>query len=123
MPGPALRTEPGSVTLGRVSARGDRTGTREAGLRPAIERWSAAPVVFLHRMPRWTLLTAVFVLLAIGMIGGGWVAAAALLALAAFLAWFAYLNWPALDGSGKLLRIAALVVLVGFAVGRGLEQF
>ncbi|TQM70288.1 hypothetical protein FHX41_4011 [Actinomadura hallensis] len=80
-------------------------------------------MVFLHRMPRWTLLTAVFVLLAIGMIGGGWVAAAALLALAAFLAWFAYLNWPALDGSGKLLRIAALVVLVGFAVGRGLEQF
>ncbi|TDC70350.1 hypothetical protein E1200_05455 [Actinomadura sp. GC306] len=106
-----------------MNARGDQAGTRATGVRATIERWSAAPVVFLHRIPRWTLLVAVFALLAIGMIGTGWAAAAGLLALAALLAWFAYLNWPALDGSGRLLRIVALAVLVGFAVGRALERF
>jgi hypothetical protein len=96
---------------------------RPGGLRAAIERRSAAPVVFLHRLPRWVLLVAVFVLLVIGMAGTGWVAAAGLLVLAAALGWFAYLNWPALDGSGRLLRIVALAVLTAFALGRGIGRF
>lgn len=92
-------------------------------MRAAVERWSAAPVVFLHRAPRWGLLAAVFALLVIGMAGTGWVAAAGPLVLAAVLAWFAYLNWPALDGSGRVLRVVALAVLVGFALGRGIGRF
>lgn len=80
-------------------------------------------MVFLHRIPRWTLLAAVFALLAVGMIGTGLVAAAGLLVLAAVLLWFAYLNWPALDTSGRILRVVALMILVGFAVGRALERF
>ncbi|GAA2267857.1 DUF6703 family protein [Actinomadura sp. NPDC048955] len=98
-------------------------GERATGLRAAVERRSATAVVFLHRMPRWILLVAVFVLLVIGMAGTGWVAAAGLLVLAAALGWFAYLNWPALDGSGRVLRLAALAVLVGFALGRGIGRF
>ncbi|TDD80806.1 hypothetical protein E1293_19885 [Actinomadura darangshiensis] len=98
-------------------------GEGGTGLRAAVERRSAAPVVFLHRMPRWVLLVAVFVLLVIGMAGSGWVAAAGLLVLAVALAWFAYLNWPALDGSGRILRIVALAILVGFALGRGIGRF
>ncbi|MFD0541651.1 DUF6703 family protein [Actinomadura luteofluorescens] len=98
-------------------------GERATGLRAAVERRSATAVVFLHRMPRWVLLVAVFVLLVIGMAGTGWVAAAGLLVLAAALGWFAYLNWPALDGSGRVLRLAALAVLVGFALGRGIGRF
>lgn len=111
-----------------MEARGKRdtgehgTGER-TGMRPAVERWSAAPVVFLHRMPRWLLLVAVFALLVIGMVGTGWAAAAALLVLAAALGWFAYLNWPAVDGSGRVLRIVALAILVGFALGRGIGRF
>ncbi|MFI0409820.1 DUF6703 family protein [Actinomadura sp. 3N508] len=97
-------------------------GEQGSGLRAAVERWSAAPVVFLHRLPRWVLLVAVFVLLVIGMAGTGWVAAAAVLVLAVALAWFAFLNWPALDGSGRALRVVALVVLVGFALGRGIGR-
>ncbi|MCP9954643.1 DUF6703 family protein [Actinomadura madurae] len=96
---------------------------RRTGLRAAVERRSAAPVVFLHRMPRWVLLVAVFALLVVGMAGTGWVAAAGVLALAAALAWFAYLNWPALDGPGRILRLVALAVLVGFALGRGFGRF
>ncbi|TDC46077.1 hypothetical protein E1281_28785 [Actinomadura sp. KC345] len=109
-----------------MNARRGQAGTQDTGatgMRAAIERWSAVPVVFLHRVPRWTLLVAVFALLAAGMVGSGWVAAAGLLVLAAALAWFAYLNWPALDGGGRALRVVALVVLVGFAVGRALERF
>ncbi|GAA4291768.1 hypothetical protein GCM10023178_64690 [Actinomadura luteofluorescens] len=105
--------------VGRVETRGERA----TGLRAAVERRSATAVVFLHRMPRWVLLVAVFVLLVIGMAGTGWVAAAGLLVLAAALGWFAYLNWPALDGSGRVLRLAALAVLVGFALGRGIGRF
>jgi energy-coupling factor transporter transmembrane protein EcfT len=98
-------------------------GERGSGLRAAIERRSAAPVVFLHRLPRWVLLVAVFLLLVVGMAGTGWVAAAGLLVLAVALAWFAYLNWPELDGSGRVLRVVALAILVGFALGRGIGRF
>ncbi len=80
-------------------------------------------MVFLHRLPRWVLLVAVFLLLVVGMAGTGWVAAAGLLVLAVALGWFAYLNWPALDGSGRVLRIVALAALVGFALGRGIGRF
>ncbi|MBA9006880.1 DUF6703 family protein [Thermomonospora cellulosilytica] len=88
------------------------------GLRGAIERRSAVPVVFLHRLPVWVPLLAVFALLAVGMAGTGWVAAAALGVLALLLAWFAYLNWPALRIGGRTLRVAAITVLVVSAAGR-----
>jgi hypothetical protein len=92
-------------------------------MRAAVERWSARPVVFLHTLPRWVLLAAVFVLLLVGMWGTGWVGAAGLLVLLVFLAWFAYLNWPALDTSGRALRVAALAVLTAFALGHALGRF
>ncbi len=92
-------------------------------MRAAVERWSAAPVVFLHRLPRGVLLAAVFALLVVGMVRTGWVGAAGLLVLAVALAWFGYLNWPALDASGRLLRVVALAVLTGFALARGIGRF
>ncbi|TDD89811.1 DUF6703 family protein [Actinomadura rubrisoli] len=118
-----------------MSTRGERPGERPSGtrapgarggtsgMRAAIERWSAAPVVLMHRMPRVLLLAVVFVLLVIGMVGTGWVAAAGLLVLAAALGWFAYLNWPALDVSGRVLRAVALTVLTGFALARAVGRF
>ncbi|REE99322.1 DUF6703 family protein [Thermomonospora umbrina] len=93
------------------------------GLRGTIERRSATAVVFLHRLPTWSLLLTVFALLAVGMAGTGALAAAALGVLALFLAWFAYLNWPALDVGGRALRVGALAVLTVFALGRGLGRF
>jgi hypothetical protein len=104
---------------GRRDPRVDGAG----GLRAEVERRSATLVVFLHRLPRWTLLVAVFAVLAVGMLGTGWLGAAALLVLAAFLGWFAYLNWPRLDVSGKLLRLAGVGVLLAFAVDHTLGVF
>jgi energy-coupling factor transporter transmembrane protein EcfT len=90
----------------------------ETGFRAAVERRSAVAVVFLHRLPRWVLLAAVFVLLVIGMAGTGLVAAAAFAVLALFLGWFAYLGWPRLDRNGRLLRIAGIALLIAFGVSQ-----
>ncbi|WP_242901684.1 DUF6703 family protein [Actinomadura terrae] len=106
-----------------MSTRGGWPETPATGMRAAVERWSAAPVVFLHRMPRGLLLAAVFVLLVVGMVGTGWVAAAGLLVLAVTLGWFAYLNWPGLDAQGRVLRVVALTVLTGFALARAFGRF
>ncbi|WP_286990382.1 DUF6703 family protein [Thermomonospora sp. CIF 1] len=100
-----------------------RREPRASGLRETIERRSAVPVVFLHRLPVWMPLLAVLALLAVGMVGTGWLAAAALGALAALLAWFAYLNWPVLGLGGRMLRVAALAVLVAAAVRRIIGWF
>jgi hypothetical protein len=108
---------------GRSGAGRDARAEDAAGLRGTIERRSATLLVFLHRLPRAVLLVVVFVLLAAGMIGTGWVGAAALLVLAAFLGWFGYLNWPALDMSGRLLRVAGMGVLLAFAAGHVLDAF
>ncbi|MFC6881155.1 MULTISPECIES: DUF6703 family protein [Actinomadura] len=103
---------------------GGQDGTAEArGVRAAVERWSARPVLYLHGLPRGLLLAAVFVLLVVGMWGSGWVGAAGLLALFAGLGWFAYLNWPALEPGGRALRVAALAVLLAFAAGHVFGRF
>ncbi|MEU6035347.1 DUF6703 family protein [Actinomadura sp. NPDC047616] len=100
-----------------------RTGSDSSGIRATIEQLSATPVVFLHRLPRWVLLAAVFGLLVVGMAGTGWVGAAGLLVLLAVMAWFAYLNWPVLDGSARALRVAAMVLLAAFAAGHLFGRF
>jgi uncharacterized RDD family membrane protein YckC len=108
-----------AATLGRVNGRANTPGAPEerSPLRAAVERRSAAPLVFLSGLPRWLLLVAIFGLLVIGMVGTGWVGASGLLVLLVLLAWFAYLNWPALDAKGRTLRVVGLVVLAVFAVG------
>jgi hypothetical protein len=95
----------------------------ESGLRRTVERWSAAPLVFMHGLPRWVLLLVLVGLLIAGMVGTGWVGASALLALAALLAWLAFLSWPATPWSGRILRIAAFVVLILLAAGHVIGRF
>lgn len=97
--------------------------TQTGGLRRTVERWSAAPLVFLHQLPRWVLPLALVGLLIAGMIGTGWVGASALLVLAALLGWLAYLSWPSTPLSGRLLRIAAFILLVLLAAGHVLDRF
>lgn len=94
-----------------------------SGLRRAVERWSATPLVFLHQLPRWVLPLVLVALLLAGMIGTGWVGAAALLVLAALLAWLAFLSWPSTPPAGRLLRLAAFIVLVLLAAGHAFGRF
>jgi Family of unknown function (DUF6703) len=80
-------------------------------------------MVYLHQLPRWALPLAMGALLLIGMLATGWAGALALLVLAVFLGWLAYLSWPGLDLSGRLLRLAAVAVLLIFAAGHVVGQF
>jgi uncharacterized protein DUF6703 len=94
-----------------------------SGLRRRVERWSATPLVFLHQLPRWLLPVVLVALLLAGMLGTGWVGAAALLVLAALLGWLAYLSWPSTPPQGRLLRLAAFVVLILLAAGHAFGRF
>ena len=94
-----------------------------SGLRRAVTRWSATPLVFLHQLPRWVLPLTLVALLLAGMLGTGWVGAIALLVLAALLGWLAYLSWPSTPLPGRLLRSGALIVLILLSAGHAVGRF
>lgn len=93
------------------------------GVRAEVERRSATPLVFLHRLPRAVLPIFLAALLVAGLVASGWVAAIPLLILAAIMGWLGYLSWPALDPVNRLLRVAALVILLAVAGGHASGQF
>jgi Family of unknown function (DUF6703) len=86
------------------------------GVRRQVERRSAAPLVFLHQLPRWVVPLALLAVLIVGFAVKGWIGAAALAALAAFLGWFSYLSWPSLSVSGRLLRVVVIAAVTVLAV-------
>lgn len=85
--------------------------------RRAVEQRAAAPLLYLYQLPRWVIPGALLVVLVAGFAVPGW-GAAALLLLAAVLGGFAYLSWPNLAGRGRLLRGAAIAVLVVLAIAQ-----
>jgi hypothetical protein len=85
-------------------------------LRQSVERRAAAPLAFLYQQPRWVVPAALLLVLIAGFALPGWGGGAALLVLAAVLGAFAYLSWPNLAARGRLLRGAALVVMIVLAI-------
>jgi hypothetical protein len=96
---------------------------RMANVRGEVERRSAVLLVFLHRLPRWVPPVVAGVLLLAGLFASGVLGGAILLVLAAALGWLAYLSWPRVEPPLRLLRAAALAVLVAVAAGHILGQF
>jgi hypothetical protein len=86
--------------------------------RQSLERWSAVPLVMLHRLPTWVTPVALVVLLLAGLALPFAAAGILLLLLAAFLGWLLALSWPITSTSGRLLRLIAVAALVGAAVAR-----
>lgn len=85
--------------------------------RQRVERASARVLLLLlHQLPRWLVPVVLAALLLGGLALGGAGGLALLIVLAAVLGWFAYLSWPALTGQARLLRAAAIVVVVVLAV-------
>lgn len=109
---PRRRPLPGGETLFTPGA---------SELRQAVERHAAAPLLYLYQLPRWVVPAALLVVLVAGFAITGWGGAAALLLLAAVLGAFAYLSWPNLAGRGRLLRVAAVAVLIVLAVAQGVR--
>lgn len=72
----------------------------------------------IHRMPRWLLAAVLAVLLLLGLLLPTSWAGLFLLLVAAFLGWLLALSWPLLDGRGRLIRAAAVLVVLAGGVAR-----
>ena len=103
----------------RPLPKGDALFTPAASAgRQAIERQSAAPLLWLHQLPAWLLPLLAAGLLVTGFALHGWGAAVALCGVAALLSWLAALSWPRLTGQGRVLRLAAIACVLVAAVLR-----
>jgi hypothetical protein len=94
-----------------VSERGPVDGRR-------AQRRSRDVLIGVARRPRWLLPVLAAVLLVTGLATQGLASALALVAVAGLLAWLASHSWPVIDPQGRLLRVAAVVVLVAVALSR-----
>ncbi|MDP9408618.1 MAG: hypothetical protein M3P95_12360 [Actinomycetota bacterium] len=91
---------------------GERDSTGRHGA--ARRQW----LIAVASRPRWLLPVLAAVLLVAGLAGSGLTSALALVAVAGLLAWLASHSWPVIDPQGRLLRVAAVVVLLAVAVTR-----
>lgn len=89
--------------------------------RQDVERRSATVLLWLHQMPRWLPVLLVAALLITGLAVPGIGGAIALCGLAAILGWLAAVSWPRLPAQGRLLRVAAVGIVLVAAVVRGLH--
>ncbi len=107
----------------RPLPKGDTLFTPDATpARQALEHRSASMLLWAHQLPPWLLPVLAAALLVAGLAVPGWGGATALLALAAVLAWLAALSWPRLSPPGRLLRAAAVGLVIAIAVFRGLHH-
>jgi len=85
-------------------------------MRRRVEQRSAAPLVFLHGLPRWIVPLALLAVLIVGFTVPGWVGGVVLAAVAVFLGWFSYLSWPSLTVSARLLRAVTIAAVIAVAI-------
>ncbi|MBX6386565.1 MAG: hypothetical protein IRZ07_26915 [Microbispora sp.] len=88
------------------------------GVRAAVERKSAAPLVFLFQQPRWLVPLVMVALLITGLVLPDWRGGVAVLPVLAFVVWLAYLSWPSLRPVGRVLRVAVATFLILLAATR-----
>ena len=81
-------------------------------------RSGARLLLALATRPRWVLPVVAAVLLVGGLAGSGPFAVTALVAVAALLGLLARHSWPLIDPQGRLLRVAAIVVLLLVALAK-----
>jgi O-antigen ligase len=84
--------------------------------RQAVERRSAALLVYLHQLPRWVPPVVLAVLLIAGLAVHGIGGAIALIGVALVLAWLALVSWPQLSPAGRAVRTMVIALVIGVAV-------
>jgi hypothetical protein len=110
-----VRQRPGRPQRARP-AGGKPAAAAPGGLRHAVERRSAAPLVFLRQLPAWLPPLVLAGFLVAGFAFRGWAGAAALCVVTVFVGWLGYLSWPGLSPPGRAGRVAAVGCLLGLAV-------
>ncbi|MBG0828991.1 hypothetical protein HS041_14545 [Planomonospora sp. ID67723] len=117
--GSARAPRPGRTSARRPLPPGEQFFTPGAtGLRQRVERLSAAPMVFLFRLPRWIVPVVLVVLLLAGFAMPSFWGGLAVLVVAGFVCWLAYMSWPSLGAKGRILRVALLTFLLLLAADR-----
>jgi hypothetical protein len=81
-------------------------------------RRSAPAVAYLATLPRAVPFVLVIILLALGVFAPAPIAFVALLVMALLMAWLLLLTWSVLSRPGRVLRLLATVIVLGFAVAR-----
>lgn len=91
--------------------------------RRGLERWSAVPLLVLHRLPTWLVPVMFAVLLLAGLaVPAAW-AGVFLVVVGVFLGWLLLLSWPVTSGSGRILRLIAVLAVFGAAFARLTGRF
>jgi len=80
--------------------------------RQAVERRSAALLVYLHQLPRWLPPVLLAVLLIAGLAVHGAGGGIALIGVALVLAWLALVSWPRVSPAGRAVRVAVIVLVL-----------
>lgn len=106
--------------------QGDEPSGRPSGgqsARPAadsaLHRASLPIMRAITRIPRWLLLVLTGLFLFLGLIQTGdltWLGVILLSIVTVFFAWLAALSWPAVPPSGRILRSAVVVALIGITI-------
>jgi hypothetical protein len=87
-------------------------------VRSRIELASRGMLTRLHKLPRLLVPAGTVLLIAIGAFAPLPLALVAFVVLFVFIAWVGYLSWPVVTLSGRLMRIAMLVLVVVLATLR-----
>jgi hypothetical protein len=87
-------------------------------LRQQVERTSKPLLLRLHQLPRAVVPLGTVVLVLVGVLAPPAVGLVALAAVALFVAWIAYLSWPIVSGTGRLLRLVMVALVVVLALSR-----
>jgi hypothetical protein len=86
--------------------------------RQAVERRSAALLVYLHQLPRWVPAVVLAVLLITGLAVHGIGGAIALIGVALVLGWLAGVSWPRLSPAGRAVRVLVIALVAAVAVAQ-----
>lgn len=89
-----------------------------APVRHEVERRSAVWLLYLARLPRWSVAVVIAALFLVGAAVPGAVGAAVLLALTALLALLAFVTWHAVPARGRGMRLAVIGILLAAALAK-----
>ena len=83
---------------------------------PELGSRSATLLTFLLSLPRIVLVLGVAAILLTGAFVPGVLGAALVVVIAGLLGWLAWLNWGSSSPGARVMRVAAIALLLAFAV-------